>query len=58
MASRELKESETGVTSTVLAMDSIAVIVNTENEIDELTIDQVRQIYIGEITEWDSLTSE
>jgi len=58
MASRELKESETGVTSTVLAMDGIAVIVNTENEIDELTIDQIRQIYIGEITEWDGLTSE
>ncbi len=58
MASRELKETETGVTSTVLAMDGIAVIVNTENEIDELTIDQVRQIYVGEITEWDSLISE
>ena len=58
MASRELKESETGVTSVVLAMDGIAVIVNTENEIDELSIEQVRQIYTGEITGWDSLISE
>lgn len=58
MASRDLKDTETGVTSTVLAMDGIAVIVNTENEIDDLTIDQVKQIYVGEITDWSSLTSD
>lgn len=58
MAFRDLKESETGVTTTVLAMDGIAVIVNKENEIDELTLDQVKQIYVGEITDWDSLAAE
>ncbi len=58
MASRELDESETGVVSTVMAMDGIAVIVNTENDINELTLEQVRQIYTGEITEWDSLSAE
>lgn len=58
MASRELKESETGVVSEVLAMDGIAVIVNKENTIDGLTTEQVKQIYVGEITDWSSLTSE
>lgn len=54
MASRELKESETsyGLTSTVIATDGIAVIVNKDNPIDELSSDQVKGIYTGEITEW------
>ncbi|MGN1403949.1 MAG: substrate-binding domain-containing protein [Ruminococcus sp.] len=58
MASRELKESETGVKSTVLAMDGIAVIVNKDNAVEELSLDQVKQIYTGEITDWSSLTAE
>lgn len=58
MASRELKESETGVVSTVIAMDGIAVIVNQENTVEELSVDQVKQIYTGEITDWESLTAE
>lgn len=58
MASRELDESETGVVSTVMAMDGIAVIVNNENEVNEMTLEQVRQIYTGEVTEWDSLSAE
>lgn len=58
MASRELKDSETGVTSEVLAMDGIAVIVNLENEIEEMTMEQVKQIYTGEVTSWSSLTAE
>ncbi|HIU75065.1 MAG TPA: substrate-binding domain-containing protein [Candidatus Pelethocola excrementipullorum] len=54
MASRELKESETsyGLTSTVIATDGIAVIVNKDNPIDELSSDQVKGIYTGDITEW------
>lgn len=55
MASRELKDTETGVSSAVLAMDGIAVIVNNENEIEGLTTEQVKDIYIGEITEWSAL---
>lgn len=58
MASRELKESETGVKSTVLAMDGIAVIVNKDNAVEEMTLDQIKQIYTGEITDWSNLTAE
>ena len=54
MASRALKDSEleAGVTPTVIAMDGIAVIVNKENPVSNLTADQVKQIYTGEVTEW------
>ncbi len=54
MASRELKDSETaqGVTSTVIATDGIAIIVNLDNPISGLTTDLVRSIYVGEITNW------
>ena len=54
MASRELKDSETGagLTPTVIAMDGIAVIVNNENPVSELTSDQVKAIFTGETTNW------
>lgn len=52
MASRELKDSETGVTATVIAQDGIAVIVNQENPVDDLTTEQVAAIYTGETTVW------
>ena len=57
MASRELKDSETseGVSSQVIAMDGIAVIVNQENPLDELSSDQVKGIYTGEILDWAEL---
>lgn len=57
MASRELKDSEIGggLTGTVIAQDGIAVIVNNDAGITELTSDQVKQIYLGEITEWEDL---
>ena len=58
MASRELKDTETGVKSTVLAMDGIAVIVNKDNSLDAITKDQIKQIYTGEITEWSALTEQ
>ena len=60
MASRELKDSETsqGVVSTVLAVDGIAVIVNSENTVTNLTLDQVGQIYKGELTEWSQVTAQ
>ena len=56
MASRELKDSETGVTATVIARDGIAVVVNNSNPIEGLTTDQVKAIYMGEITEWDAIS--
>jgi phosphate transport system substrate-binding protein len=57
MASRELKDSELekGVTPTVIALDGIAVVVNNANAISGLTADQVRAVYMGEITDWSEL---
>ena len=54
MASRELKESEleAGLAPKVIAMDGIAVIVSNDNPVNALTSDQVRGIYMGEITDW------
>lgn len=58
MASRELEDSEIaqGVNSTVIATDGIAVIVNKNNTIDNLTSEQVKSIFSGEITTWKELS--
>lgn len=58
MASRELEDSEIaqGANSTVIAMDGIAVIVNKNNTIDNLTSEQVKSIFSGEITTWKELS--
>ena len=57
LASRELKDSETeaGAKATVLAMDGIAVVVNPENPIENLTVDQIKSIYVGEVSTWDEV---
>ena len=57
MASRDLKDTETekGVTGTTIAMDGIAVVVNNDNPLDEMTAEQVRQIFTGEVTSWDEI---
>ena len=54
MASRALKDSEivAGLVPMTIAMDGIAVIVSNDNPVDGLTTEQVRDIYMGEITEW------
>lgn len=53
MASRELKASELEVlTAQPIAIDGIAVITNKANTIGDLTIDEVKAIYVGESTEW------
>ena len=54
MASRALTDSETaeGVASTVIATDGIAIVVNLASPITGLTGEQVRQIYVGETTNW------
>ena len=53
MASRELKDKEAAVLkSEVIAIDGIAVIVNNENPCEDLSMDKIRQIFVGEITEW------
>ena len=57
MASRELKDEETSenLTATEIARDGIAVVVNNDNDVDELTSDQVKSIFTGETTDWDDL---
>ncbi len=59
-ASRELKDSEKdlGLVEHVLAMDGIAVIVNPAQSITGLTMEQVRQIFAGEITNWSQVGGE
>ena len=58
MASRALKDSEKeqGLESMEIALDGIAVIVNNANENSGLTKEQVRGIYLGEITNWKDIT--
>lgn len=56
MASRELKDEEKAeLTPTVIAMDGIAVIVNNANPIEDISSEQIKQIYVGEITDWSAV---
>lgn len=54
LSSRSLKAEEIaqGLTETKLALDGIAVVVNPENPVEDLTLEQIAQIYTGEITNW------
>lgn len=60
MASRELKDTEIseGLTPTVIAKDGIAVIVNNNATLDDITIDQIKSIFTGETTEWSGIVTE
>ena len=53
LSSRDLKDEEkANLTGTVVAIDGIAVIVNNENPIENLSVEQIAKIYTGEITNW------
>lgn len=54
LSSRNLKDEEKaeGLTETVLAYDGIAIVVNPENPVEDLTVEEIAQIYTGEITNW------
>lgn len=54
LSSRDLKaeEAESGLTATVLAYDGIAIIVNPENPVEDLTSETLAKIYTSEITNW------
>lgn len=54
LASRALKDDEkaAGLKETVLALDGIAIIVNPENKVSDLTVEQIAKIYTGEISNW------
>lgn len=57
MASRELKDSEkeAGLTPLVIAMDGIAVIVNNDCPVEELSSENVKAVFTGEVTEWEEV---
>lgn len=53
-SSRELKEEEkaSGLNETVIAKDGIAVVIHANNQVADLTMDQIKKIYTGEIKNW------
>ena len=56
MSSRELKDEEkTSVQGTTVAYDGIALLVNPNNPVKNISLDDVRKIYTGEITNWKEL---
>ena len=57
LSSRNLKDEEAakGLKATVLALDGIAIIVNPENPVSELSLEQIAKVYTGEITNWSEL---
>ena len=57
LSSRALKDEEknSGLTETVLTYDGIAIIVNPENAISDLSVEDIAKIYTGEITNWKDL---
>lgn len=60
MASRELKDSEknSGLKEVAIALDGIAVIVNTDNDVNELSSDDVKNIYTGETKTWEEVNKK
>ncbi len=54
LSSRALKDEETsaGLTGTTIALDGIAVIVNADSQVSDLSVEQIGQIFSGEITNW------
>ena len=57
LSSRALKDEEkaSGLTETVVALDGIAIIVNPNNPVNDITVETVAKIYKGEITNWKDL---
>ena len=47
-----MKDGETGVSATVIALDGIGIIVNNANTVEDLTTDQIAAIATGEVTNW------
>jgi len=58
MASRDLKDSETGVTAQTIAMDGIAVIVNNDNPVEDITGEDIMKIYTGETITWNEIFND
>lgn len=58
LASRGLHDDETGVTATTVALDGIAIVVNNESSVSDLTVDQLAQIFTKEVTNWSEVGGE
>ena len=57
LSSRELSEEETGAgaVANVVAKDGVAIVVNPENGVSDLTVEQIASIFKGEVTNWSEL---
>lgn len=56
MASRDLKDSELAeLNNMTIAQDGIAMIVNTTNEIEDITINNIKEVYVGNVTSYDEI---
>ncbi len=60
LSSRALKDEEIagGLTGTTVALDGIAVIVNAGSKVEDLSVEQIAQIFTGEITDWSEVGGE
>ena len=60
LASRALKDEEaaSGLVGTTVALDGIAVIVNADSKVADLTVEQIAAIFTGEITDWSEVGGE
>ncbi|MBP2241771.1 phosphate transport system substrate-binding protein [Cytobacillus eiseniae] len=60
MSSRDLKEEEkaSGLVETIIAYDGIVVVTHPANKVKNLTMDQVKQIFTGEVSNWKELGGE
>ncbi len=58
LASRDLDSDETGVDQITVAKDGIAIVINPANPVEDLTIEQIAQIFTGEITNWSEVGGE
>ena len=58
LSSRALKDTETGLTATTVALDGIAIVVNKDCGVDDLTVQQIADIYTGKITNWSEVGGE
>ena len=60
LASRALKDEEKagGLTETVVALDGIAVIVNADSKVEDLSVEQIAKIFTGKITDWSEVGGE
>ena len=60
LSSRALKDDEkaAGLKETIVALDGIAIIVNPQNPVKDLSLEQIARIYTGEITNWKDVGGE